>query len=214
MHWHCGTNNRAPRWTFTDPCKPEVRPGAREESASPAWLAAPANPPPIRLYTNLWPIYWTRPFTQLWEVLLNICDGFGMLTGYAFSSGHLVPSHLGLAYAQDQSNLSLFFRTMLFEQHLVLSRFCFENRRAQWCSIVGATVTVHQFFCILRNEIKKMFYSCNCHLDMFWIKKLTKWGWLMQHVFQKCFRKMVNFILKGSLETDSNDRPCPCFLNL
>ena len=25
-----------------DPCKPEVRPGAGEESASPAWLAAPA----------------------------------------------------------------------------------------------------------------------------------------------------------------------------
>ena len=42
MHCHCGTNNRAPRWTFTAPCKPEVRPGAREESASPAWLAAPA----------------------------------------------------------------------------------------------------------------------------------------------------------------------------
>ena len=42
MHCHCGTNNRAPRWTFTDPCKAEVRPGAREESASPAWLTAPA----------------------------------------------------------------------------------------------------------------------------------------------------------------------------
>ena len=42
MHCHCGTNNRAPRWTFTDPCKPEVRPGAREESASPVWLAATA----------------------------------------------------------------------------------------------------------------------------------------------------------------------------
>ena len=42
MHRHCGTNNRAPRWTFTDPCKQEVRPGAREKSASPAWLAAPA----------------------------------------------------------------------------------------------------------------------------------------------------------------------------
>ena len=42
MRHHCGTDNRAPRWTFTDPCKPEVRPGAREESASPAWLAAPA----------------------------------------------------------------------------------------------------------------------------------------------------------------------------
>ena len=42
MHCHCCTNNRAPRWTFTDPCKLEVRPGAREESASPAWLAASA----------------------------------------------------------------------------------------------------------------------------------------------------------------------------
>ena len=41
MHCHCGTNNKAPLWTFTDPCKPEVIPGAREESAFPAWLAAP-----------------------------------------------------------------------------------------------------------------------------------------------------------------------------
>ena len=32
MHCHCGTNNRAPRWTFADPCKAEVTPGAREES--------------------------------------------------------------------------------------------------------------------------------------------------------------------------------------
>ena len=42
-HCHCGTNNRAPRWTLTDPCKPELRPGAREESASPACPAAPAT---------------------------------------------------------------------------------------------------------------------------------------------------------------------------
>ena len=42
MHCHCGTNNRAPRWTATESCKPEVRSGAREDSASPAWLAAPA----------------------------------------------------------------------------------------------------------------------------------------------------------------------------
>ena len=42
MHCHCGTNNRAPRWTFMDPCKPKSRPGAREESVSPAWPAAPA----------------------------------------------------------------------------------------------------------------------------------------------------------------------------
>ena len=43
MHRHCDTNNRAPQWTFLDSCKPEARPGAREESASPAWLAAPAT---------------------------------------------------------------------------------------------------------------------------------------------------------------------------
>ena len=30
----------------------------------------------------------------------NICGGFSMLTGDAYSSGHLVPSHLGLAYVQ------------------------------------------------------------------------------------------------------------------
>ena len=42
MHCHYGTNNRALRWTFTDLCIPEMRPVAREESASPDWLAAPA----------------------------------------------------------------------------------------------------------------------------------------------------------------------------
>ena len=42
MHFHCGINNITPRWTFTDLCKTEIRPGAREESACPAWLAAPA----------------------------------------------------------------------------------------------------------------------------------------------------------------------------
>ena len=40
MHCHCGTNSTTV--DIHDPCKPEVRPGAREESASPAWLAAPA----------------------------------------------------------------------------------------------------------------------------------------------------------------------------
>ena len=34
MHCHCGTNNRATRRSFTNPCKPEGRPCAREESAS------------------------------------------------------------------------------------------------------------------------------------------------------------------------------------
>ena len=52
MHCHCGTKNRAPWWTFTDPYKPEVRPGNREKSASPAWLAASAMNARI-YYTNL-----------------------------------------------------------------------------------------------------------------------------------------------------------------
>ena len=60
MHSHCGTNNRAPRWTFTDPCKPVARPGAREESASPAWLAAPAmNARDMSVYMEAWPCMWT-----------------------------------------------------------------------------------------------------------------------------------------------------------
>ena len=54
MHCYCDTNNRAPRWTFTDPCKPEVRPGAREESASPAWLGAPAMNTPDTMKVNIW----------------------------------------------------------------------------------------------------------------------------------------------------------------
>ena len=54
MHCHCGTNNRAPRWTFTDPCKPEVRPGAREESASPAWLAASTMNAHDTTKVNIW----------------------------------------------------------------------------------------------------------------------------------------------------------------
>ena len=42
MHCQCGTDNTDSRLTFTDLCKPEVRPGVQEESASPARLAAPA----------------------------------------------------------------------------------------------------------------------------------------------------------------------------
>ena len=29
------------------------------------------NPPPIRLYANLWPFYQTRPVTKLWEVFIE-----------------------------------------------------------------------------------------------------------------------------------------------
>ena len=54
MHCHYGTNNRAPRWTLMDPCKPEARPGAREESASPAWLATPAMNVPNKTKVYIW----------------------------------------------------------------------------------------------------------------------------------------------------------------
>ena len=69
MHCHCGTNNRAPQWTFTDPCKPEVRPGDREESASPAWLAATAMN--ARETTNVY--IWRLDRKQDHNVFYQVC---------------------------------------------------------------------------------------------------------------------------------------------
>ena len=37
-------------------------------------------------------------FYQILRFQSNICDGRGMPTGDAYSSGHMVPSHFGLAY--------------------------------------------------------------------------------------------------------------------
>ena len=59
---------------------------------------------------------------------LTICDGRSMLTGDAYSSWHLVPSHLGLAYVllvenNPFPNLSYFFRTIHFEHSSVLLNF-------------------------------------------------------------------------------------------
>ena len=53
------------------------------------------NPPSIRPYSNPWPFYRTRRFIDLWEVSIECCS---MLTGDAYSCGHMVPSHFGLAY--------------------------------------------------------------------------------------------------------------------
>ena len=80
MHCHCGTNNRAPRWTSTDPCKPEVRPGVREESASPAWLAAPAMNARDTTKVYIW-----RPDTGCGPTLYRKCHshntpGKGIIT--------------------------------------------------------------------------------------------------------------------------------------
>ena len=68
MHRDCGTHNRAPRWTFTVPCKPEARPGAREESASPAWLAAPAMNARDTTEMYIW-----RPYTGCGPTLYRKC---------------------------------------------------------------------------------------------------------------------------------------------
>ena len=57
MYCHCDTNNRAPRWTFTNPCKPEVRPGARKESASTTWQAASAMNARDTTKVYIWRLY-------------------------------------------------------------------------------------------------------------------------------------------------------------
>ena len=73
MHCHCDTNNRAPRWTFTDPCKAEVRPGAREQSASPAWLAT--KMPKINYEIDIDDIESTSTITQCqFEVSNRLVD--------------------------------------------------------------------------------------------------------------------------------------------
>ena len=95
MHCHCGTNNRAPRWTFTDPCKAEVRPGAREESAS---QRASATGVACRQGTLTLPDTWFRP--PFWDLLM-----------------------LQLL-RPNSSNLPCLYSTFHLEYPLVLSRFC------------------------------------------------------------------------------------------
>ena len=76
--------------------------------------------------TNSWHFPWfdSTEYRFPW----NICNGCGMPTGDAYSSGHLVPSlwdlHVLLVETNPFPNLSLFYRTMLFEYPSVLSRFC------------------------------------------------------------------------------------------
>ena len=67
MHCHCGINNKAPRCTFTNRCKPDVRPGAREESASPSWLSAPSWMPSTqeRVYMEAWHWMWTDTISEV-----------------------------------------------------------------------------------------------------------------------------------------------------
>ena len=107
MHCHCGTYNRAPRWTFTDPCKPEVRPGAREESASPAWLAAPAMNARDTTKVYIW-----RLDTGCGPTLyiLEINENATLVFSISFKNG-LVHQHY------------VFFRKLYFKYSIKLSVF-------------------------------------------------------------------------------------------
>ena len=98
------------------------------------------NPQSIKLSTKLWPFYRTRPFTELWEVSIEYI-WCGMGTGDAYSSGHMVPPHLGLAYAllvetnpfpgtcrhfsgQCYSNIPLYFLNFAFIS-IYTEKMCF-----------------------------------------------------------------------------------------
>ena len=103
-------------------------------------------------------------FTQPVMILIIECSE---LTGDAYSCGYLISSHLGLAYALLVETNTFprrveFFLTLHVEHTKVLSRFSYQwyctwSRSGlqgvrdcpQCCSIVGTTLTVHQFFCIL-----------------------------------------------------------------
>ena len=93
MHCHFGTNNRAPRWTFTDPCKPEVRPGAREESVSPAWLAAPAMNARDTTNVFVWRLVAEYGPTLYGSVKATTLQEIGIITLESNLSRGTVPPH-------------------------------------------------------------------------------------------------------------------------
>ena len=104
---------------------------------------------------------------------LSICDWCGMPTWEAYSSGNLIPSHLRLHLFYLLRpilfpNLSLFLRTMLFEQPSELSRFCIVHKRyfpacSQWtygvdCGKNCTCDTNHTDTCDIYNG------SCACQI--------------------------------------------------
>ena len=94
------------------------------------------NPPQSRFYTNLWPFYRTRPSTDLREVSIEHLRRASHTDRGRLLPGHLVPSHLGLAYVllveTNPFPEHIFFRTIHFEHPSVLSRFCFLSPYKDW----------------------------------------------------------------------------------
>ena len=122
MHCHCGTYNKVPKWTFKDPLKPEARPGAREESASPVWQ--------LTLYTEL----------DLHRIMSGFHGAFA--TGVASQQGTLTlpdtwfrPPFWDLLMLQllrpNSSNLPCLCSTFHLEYPLVLSRFYFTSHECR-----------------------------------------------------------------------------------
>ena len=136
----------------------------------------PILPPVIYLLYNndiLWPdhiqwqpptdqtFYRTRPLTEIWVVSIELLRR----VWYA-DRGRLLlrtpgPVPLGLAYVllvetNPFPNLSLFYRTMLFEYPSVLSRFCMS-------SLVLHYIDFHDF-----NVVYFVLYACfnNCHMGL------------------------------------------------
>ena len=111
------------------------------------------HPPLIGHYTNFWPLLiWTLlpnlTFPYCARFPLNICNGWGMPTEDAYSSGHLVLSHFGLSCSLTRpifNELVLFPDFLSFERPsvllfcLVLAKYCYlnpqritNNKRANW----------------------------------------------------------------------------------
>ena len=116
--------------------------------------------------------YWSdfvpnSTFTEFWEISIEHLQRMWHADRDAYSSGHLVPSlfDLHMFYLLIPilfPNLSLFFRTMLFEYPSVLSRFClvrvsiWRKRSLYKCgcvvnfSILMSTMRKRSFFQSLR----------------------------------------------------------------
>ena len=153
MHCHYDTNNRAPRWTFTDPCKPEVRPGAREESASPTWLAVPAMNSRDTTKVYVW-----RLDTGCGPTLYRKCHS-NNTPGKRHNNTWVEPLRVTVLPApHGKGNNS----------HLVISY----GKRRTWhtCEVMGQSNQVHQFkllkvisywvnIILYRNDKEKMLFQ-------------------------------------------------------
>ena len=106
------------------------------------------HPVSITHYTNLWHYtglyyYWICHLTKYWFPL-SICNGCGMPTGDAYSSGHLVLSHFWTCKCSNvETNLSwtcLVSGLLSFEHpSVLLFFFFFALRRILFCVLIKIT---------------------------------------------------------------------------